>query len=295
MGASLFWYRNVIFVVSRWPKSPFWYRDLFWGIEILHSAVWHWDRLPPGINPCALFGASTSCTLETNQISIPKRRSKNLDTKKKTSRRQLKESPDFIWLPSALIACGDADDRPWCDRRPGWCNRPGDWGLWSSHACCCLWLSLYYRLQGSRNIQPFQPFFPTLRASLSLSLSIYLSIYLYLYLYLYLYIYKYISIHIYIYIYISLSFSFSFSLSLYIYIYIYRSIYIHTYYTHIFIYLHSFLERCLDERTKIARRPPTLNYSGQDSLRVTNRNVKGFWALWTSGKEGFYKEYVWNS
>ena len=45
--------------MSRWPKSPFWYRDLFFGIEILHSADQHLDRLLPGINPCMLFWAST--------------------------------------------------------------------------------------------------------------------------------------------------------------------------------------------------------------------------------------------
>ena len=42
-------------MVSSWPKSPFWYQDLFFGIEILHSVVQHLDRLLPGINLCVLL------------------------------------------------------------------------------------------------------------------------------------------------------------------------------------------------------------------------------------------------
>ena len=43
-GEHLFFrYRDVFFVVSGWSKSPFWYRDLFFGIEILHSVVQHLD------------------------------------------------------------------------------------------------------------------------------------------------------------------------------------------------------------------------------------------------------------
>ena len=42
-------------MVSRWPKSPFWYRDIF-GIEILYCVVQHRDRLLPGMNPCVLLG-----------------------------------------------------------------------------------------------------------------------------------------------------------------------------------------------------------------------------------------------
>ena len=61
-------------MASRWPKSPFWYRDLFFGIEILHSVVQHLDRLLPGINQCVPFWASTSCKMEVKE---------DLDTKKK--------------------------------------------------------------------------------------------------------------------------------------------------------------------------------------------------------------------
>ena len=87
MGASCFDIEMVFFVVLRWPKSPFWYRDLFFGIEILHSVVQHLDRLLPGINLCVLFWASTCCKLEVQKsryqkedrkISIPKKR--HLDT-----------------------------------------------------------------------------------------------------------------------------------------------------------------------------------------------------------------------
>ena len=92
-GGSFFGIEMSFFVVSSRPKSPFWYRDLFLGIEILHSIAHHLPRLLPGINWCMLFWASTSCKLEVKEISIPKRRSKNLDTPTKTSRYQLKESP----------------------------------------------------------------------------------------------------------------------------------------------------------------------------------------------------------
>ena len=42
-------------MVSRWPKFLFWYRDLFFGIEILHSVVQHLDHLHPGVNLCVPF------------------------------------------------------------------------------------------------------------------------------------------------------------------------------------------------------------------------------------------------
>ena len=92
---------EIFFVVSRRPKSPIWYRDLYFSIEILHSVVQHLDYL--GINPCVLFWASTSYKLEVKRISIPKRRSKNLDTRKKTSRYQLKESPEFRNLQCTIL------------------------------------------------------------------------------------------------------------------------------------------------------------------------------------------------
>ena len=71
---SFSWCRDVFFVVSRWPKSPFWYRDLFFGIEILHSVVQHLDRLLPGINRMRAF-----LGLDILQIGGQK----NLDTEKK--------------------------------------------------------------------------------------------------------------------------------------------------------------------------------------------------------------------
>ena len=79
LGASFFGI-EFFSVVSRWPKSPFWYRDLFLDIEILHSVGQHLDRLLPGINLCLLFWASISFKLESKKMSIPERRSKNLDT-----------------------------------------------------------------------------------------------------------------------------------------------------------------------------------------------------------------------
>ena len=100
LGAS---FSGIEMVVSRWPKSPFWYRNLCFGIEILNSFVQHLNCL--GINPCvcALFWASTSCKLAAKKISIPKRRSKNLHTPKKTSRYQLKDSPVFFCIAFSVV------------------------------------------------------------------------------------------------------------------------------------------------------------------------------------------------
>ena len=71
--------QGVFFVVSRWPKSPFWYGDLFFGIEILHFVVQHLECLVPGINLCMLFWASTSCKVEVKE---------DLDTGKKIAKSQ---------------------------------------------------------------------------------------------------------------------------------------------------------------------------------------------------------------
>ena len=80
---------------SRWPKSPFWHRDLFFGIEILHSAVQHLDRLLPGINLCVLSWASTSGKLVVKEdLDTEKKIEKSLYLKE-TSRYQPKESP--VW------------------------------------------------------------------------------------------------------------------------------------------------------------------------------------------------------
>ena len=79
-------------MVSRWTKSPFWYRDLFFGIEIRHSVVQHLDRLLPGLNLCVLFWASTSCELEVKE---------DLDTEKKIGKsRDLKED---ISIPTKRV------------------------------------------------------------------------------------------------------------------------------------------------------------------------------------------------
>ena len=96
--------------------SFLWYRgglsllfgvEIFFGMEILHSVVQHLDRFLPGINLCVLFGASKSCQFEVKKISILKRRSKNLDTPKKTSRYQLKESPKLnpLFHDPELLSC----------------------------------------------------------------------------------------------------------------------------------------------------------------------------------------------
>ena len=60
-------------MASTWAKSPSWYRDLFFGIEILHSVVQHLDCLRPGIHKCVLFWASTSCKMGVKE---------DLDTKR---------------------------------------------------------------------------------------------------------------------------------------------------------------------------------------------------------------------
>ena len=66
---SFLWYRGGL---------SLWYRDLFLGIEILHSVVHHLDRLLPGMNPCMLFWASISCKLEVKKISTLKRRKNDI-------------------------------------------------------------------------------------------------------------------------------------------------------------------------------------------------------------------------
>ena len=76
----LFWYRDVFFVVSRWPKSPFRYRDLCFGIEILYSVVQHLYRPLLGINLSVLFCASTSCKLEVKEDLDTEKKIEYLDT-----------------------------------------------------------------------------------------------------------------------------------------------------------------------------------------------------------------------
>ena len=73
-------------MVSRWPKSAFWYRDLFFGIEILHSVVQHLDRPLLGINLYVPFWASTSCKLEVKEdLDAEKKIEKSRDLKKDIS------------------------------------------------------------------------------------------------------------------------------------------------------------------------------------------------------------------
>ena len=91
-GCVFFWYRDVFLVVSRWPKSPFWYRDLLFGIEILYSVVQHLYRPLPGINLSVLFWASTSCKVEVKD---------DLDTEKKIEKsRYLKKD---ISIPTKRV------------------------------------------------------------------------------------------------------------------------------------------------------------------------------------------------
>ena len=52
----------------------------FFGIEILHSAVQHRDRLLPGITLCVLFWASTSCMFEVKEDLNTEKKIKNLHT-----------------------------------------------------------------------------------------------------------------------------------------------------------------------------------------------------------------------
>ena len=74
--------------------------SLLLGIEISFGVSRFWTLLFDieivfflGSTRACFFGLDISCKLEVKKISIPKRRSKYLDTKKKTSRYQLKESP----------------------------------------------------------------------------------------------------------------------------------------------------------------------------------------------------------
>ena len=86
-GASVFGIEMSFFVVSRWPKSPFWYRDLLFGIEILHTLLF-------GIEIVFFLGSTRACFSGRSKRSrYRKEDQKNLDEKKKTSRYQLKESP----------------------------------------------------------------------------------------------------------------------------------------------------------------------------------------------------------
>ena len=101
----LFWCRDVVFVVSRWPKSPFWYRDLFSGIKkILHSAFQLLDRPLPGINLSVLFWASTSCKLEVKE---------DLDTEKKIKKSRYQKTN--ISMPTKRVN----PNQPWAATTSG--------------------------------------------------------------------------------------------------------------------------------------------------------------------------------
>ena len=66
-------------------------RDLFFGIEILHSVVRHWDRLLPGINPCVFLGLDILYIGGQKDLDTERRSKISMPTKK-TFRFQLKES-----------------------------------------------------------------------------------------------------------------------------------------------------------------------------------------------------------
>ena len=73
LGASFFgvamsflWYRGGLSLFF------FWYRDLLFGIEILHSVVQHLDRPLPGISPSVLLWALTSCKMEVKKFRYRK-------------------------------------------------------------------------------------------------------------------------------------------------------------------------------------------------------------------------------
>ena len=79
-GGSFFGIEMSFFVASRWPKSPFWYQDFFFGIENLRSVVQHLHRPLPGINQCMLIWASTSWKLEVEEDLDTEKKMKILDT-----------------------------------------------------------------------------------------------------------------------------------------------------------------------------------------------------------------------
>ena len=86
--------------------SFFWYRgglSLLFGIEISFLVLGFCIRLFSiyivlflGSNCPCFFGPRHPVKWRSKKISIPKRRSKNLDTPKKTSRYQLKEPPEKL-------------------------------------------------------------------------------------------------------------------------------------------------------------------------------------------------------
>ena len=65
-GAS-FLVSRCLFVLSRWPSSPFWYRDLFLVSRFCILLFSIQSRLLHGISLCVPFWASTSCKLEVKE------------------------------------------------------------------------------------------------------------------------------------------------------------------------------------------------------------------------------------
>ena len=106
LNRCTFWVSRCLFVVSRWPKPLFWYRDLLFGIEILHSVVQHLDRLLPGINPCVFLwprhsvhwrSKGSRCRKEDRQISILNK-GISIPSKRVTrSKPGITGRPIFIW------------------------------------------------------------------------------------------------------------------------------------------------------------------------------------------------------
>ena len=105
--------------------SFFWYRgglSLLFGIEIsflvsrfciLLFSIY--IVLFLGSNCPCFFGPRHPVKWRSKKISIPKRRSKNLDTQKKTSRYQLKESPEnsLLLISWKYQGLGGIQERSW--------------------------------------------------------------------------------------------------------------------------------------------------------------------------------------
>ena len=69
-------------VVSRWPKSAFWYRDLFWGYRDSAFCCSASRSTSSSDQPVRVFWPQHPVRWRSQRISIPKRRSKNLKTQK---------------------------------------------------------------------------------------------------------------------------------------------------------------------------------------------------------------------
>ena len=106
LGAVRFFeYRDVFFVVSRRPMSlPLLVSRSFLASRfcILLFSLYR-SSSSVLINPCVLFWASTSCKLELKEDLDTEKKIEKSRYPKKTSRYQLKESPDFF----RSLLCGN--------------------------------------------------------------------------------------------------------------------------------------------------------------------------------------------